>query len=71
MIIYTDHTEERMARRLIRKAWVEEAIREPDQVMDVRHGRKQAIKKINREEISVVYDKEGDNLIVITKYWGR
>ena len=71
MIIYTDHAEERIAGRGIQKEWVEEAIKKPDKVMDVRHGRKQAIKKVNREEISVVYAKEGDNVIVITVFWGR
>jgi len=71
MIIYTDHAEERMAGRGILKAWVEEAIREPDRVIDVSYGRKQAVKKFNREEISVVFIKEGDNWIVITVFWGR
>ena len=71
MIIYTDHAEERMAGRGILQVWVEEAIRKPDYVIDVRYSRMQAIKKVNREEISVVYAKEGDNFIVITVFWGR
>ena len=71
MILYTDHAEQRMAKRGILKSWVEETIRKPDQVFAVRYGKKQAVKKINHEEISVVYVKEGDNWIVITVFWGR
>ncbi|OFW43324.1 MAG: hypothetical protein A3J28_13075 [Acidobacteria bacterium RIFCSPLOWO2_12_FULL_60_22] len=71
MIIYTDHAEERVAGRGIQKAWVEEAIRKPSNLLDAKYGKKQAIKKINSEEISVIYAKEGDNVIVITVFWGR
>ena len=71
MIVYTDHAEERMAGRGIEKVWVEEAIKRPDEVIGVRYGRKQAIKKINDKEISFVYAKEGRNFIVITVFWGR
>lgn len=53
MIIYTDHAEDRVARRLIKKEWVENAIKNPDRLVDVEYDRTQAIKKINSEEISI------------------
>lgn len=71
MIIYTDHAEERTARRLIKKEWVEDAIKNPDVLIDAKYRRTQAIKKINSEEISVIYSKEDSNFIVITVFWGR
>jgi len=71
MITYTDHAEERAARRFIKKEWVEETTRNPDNLIDAKYGRKQAIKKINSEEISVIYVKEDSNFIVITVFWGR
>ena len=60
-----------MARRNIRKEWVQEAIRNPGKLIDVRHGKKQAIKRVNSEEISVIYAKEEHNYIVVTVFWGR
>lgn len=71
MIIYTDHAEERTARRFINKRWVENAIKNPDVLIDAEYGRKQVIKKMNSEEISVIYVKEDSNFIVITVFWGR
>ena len=71
MTLYTAHAEERLAARLIKRAWVEAAIKNPDKLIKAKFGRKQAIKKINSEEISVIYAKEGDNHIVITVFWGR
>lgn len=71
MIIYTDHAEERAARRFIKKDWVEETVKNPNKLIDAEYGRKQAIKKINSEEISVIYVKEDSNFIVITAFWGR
>lgn len=55
MIIYTSHARERTARRFIKKEWVEEAIKNPDKLIDLAYGRKQAIKRKNSEEISVIY----------------
>jgi len=71
MIIYTDHAEERTTRRFIKKEWVEDAIRNPDKLIDAGYDRKQTIKRINSEEISVIYVKEDSNFIVITVFWGR
>ena len=71
MIIYTDHAEERTIRRFIKKGWIENAIKNPDILLDVPYGRKQAIKKMNSGEISVIYVKEDSNFIVITVFWGR
>lgn len=71
MIIYTNHAEERATKRFIKKEWVENTIKNPDRLIDVAYGRKQAIKKINNEEISVIYVKEDNNFIVITVFWSR
>ena len=71
MILYTNHAKERIARRLIKKAWVQEVITKPDKVFEVKFGRKQASKKINGAEVSVIYLKEGNNFIVITVFWGQ
>ena len=71
MIIYTEHAEERVARRFIKKEWVEKVVKNPDELIGAKYDRKQAIKKINSEEVSVIYVKEDSNFIVITVFWGR
>ncbi|MBI4458855.1 MAG: DUF4258 domain-containing protein [Acidobacteria bacterium] len=71
MIIYTAHAQERMEMRRIKKGWIEEAITNPDSVIDVKYGRKQAVQKIKGEEISVVYVEKGDHFVVITVFWGK
>ncbi len=71
MIIYARHARERMEARYIKKGWVEEIIRNPDKRIPARYGKKQAIKKMNGEEISVIYAEEEDHHIVITVFWGR
>ena len=71
MIIYTDHAEQRMAKRFIKRRWVEEAIRNPTRLIPARYGKMQAIKEVNGEEISVIFARERDDHIVITVFWGR
>ena len=70
-IIYTDHAEGRVAKRLIKKEWIESALNKPDRLIDAKGGRKQAIKKINGEEISVIFVKENETFIVVTVFWGE
>ena len=71
MTIYTDHALERMRVRRIKKAWVEEAIKNPDSVIHARQGKKQSIKKINGAEISVIYVEKSNHIVVITVFWGE
>ncbi|MCX6818641.1 MAG: DUF4258 domain-containing protein [Candidatus Aenigmarchaeota archaeon] len=70
-IIYTDHAKDRITERFIKKEWVRKALKNPDRLIDIEYGRKQAIKKINGNKISVVYVEENHDMIVITVYWGE
>lgn len=70
-IIYTTHAEARILERVIKREWVERAVRNPDKLIDVEYGRKQAIKKVGKDKISVIYIKEDNNYIVVTVYWGE
>ena len=60
-----------MEMRRIKKGWVEEAITKPESVIDVKYGRKQAVKRIKGEEMSVIYVEKGDHFVVITAFWGK
>ncbi len=70
MIIYTKHSKARLSFRKIESKWVSDAISNPDSLVDAKSNRKQAIKKINGDKISVIYVKENSNYIIITVYWG-
>ncbi|MDO8538331.1 MAG: DUF4258 domain-containing protein [archaeon] len=70
-IIFTAHAEERLNSRLIKREWVEETIRNPDKLIEAKFGRKQAVKKIMKYIISVVYVKENEDFVVITIFWGE
>ena len=71
MTIYTDHAKARMEMRRIKKEWVEEAIGKPEALLGVKYGRKQAVKRIMGEEMSVIYVERGNDRVVITVFWGR
>ena len=60
-----------MNTRRITKANVANAITKPDTVIEVRSGRKQAVKTIQGKEISAVYVEQGGDVVVITVFWGR
>ncbi|MBS3052339.1 MAG: DUF4258 domain-containing protein [Candidatus Aenigmarchaeota archaeon] len=70
-IVYTNHAEIRSLQRGIKKELIEEVIKNPDMILDLDYERKQAIKKINKDKISVIYVKEGNNITVITVHWGE
>ena len=60
-----------MEMRRIKKGWVEEAIAKPESFIDLRYGKKQAVKRIKGEEMSVIYVEKGDHFVVITVSWGK
>ena len=70
MIIYTKHARERLSFRKIESKWISDTIFNPDRLVDAKSNRKQAIKKINDDKISVICVKENSNYIIITVYWG-
>ncbi len=70
-IIYTRHALERIAIRFIAKEWIEKALTNPDLLLNLSDDRKQAIKKINGDKISVVFIIEDNKFVIITVFWGE
>ena len=70
-IIYTEHAEDRISERGIKKEWVENVLKKPDKRKKGKGDKRIAVKSINSEKISVVYAVEGGNFIVVTAYWGE
>lgn len=60
-----------MTFRFIKREWVEKAVKNPDRLIDAKLGRKQVIKRINHDKISVIYVKENDNFVIVTVFWGE
>ena len=70
-IVYTNHAGERLLHRGIKREWVRKAINNPEKLINVKYGRKQAIKKINSDKVSVIYVEENNKIVVLTVYWGE
>ena len=70
-IFYTNHAKERLLQRGIKREWVRKAINSPDKLIDLKYDRKQAIKKINSDKISVIYVEKNNKIAVSTIYWGE
>jgi len=69
--IFTHHARERALHRKIKREWIEKALLNPDKSLEVKHGRKKNVKKINDKKISVVHVVEDQKYIVVTTYWGE
>jgi len=70
-IIYTEHAEDRISDRGIKKEWIENALKKPDKRKKGKGDKRIVVKSINSEKISVVYAVENGNFIVVTAYWGE
>jgi hypothetical protein len=68
-IVYTQHAKDRMLERGIKKEWIEEAIKNPDEIKKGRENKRIVVKAINKKKINVVYAVENESYIVITTYW--
>jgi len=67
-IIYTDHAEEEIEKRAMKKEDIEDTLNNPDIVLQGRGNKKIAFKKIGNRKIKVIYTLEGNKIIVITNY---
>ena len=70
-IVYTNHAEERLLHRGIKRELIRKVINKPDKLIDAKYSRKQAIKKINSDKVSVIYVEENNKIVVLTVYWGE
>jgi hypothetical protein len=70
-IVYTQHAKDRMLERGIKKEWIEEAIKNPDEIKKGKENKRIVVKAINNKKINVVYPTEKYSYIIITTYWGK
>jgi hypothetical protein len=67
--VYTDHAKERIAERRISKENIERALREPDDVLSTKFGRKIAQKLMRSKLLRIMYEEENGNFVIITAYY--
>ena len=68
-IIYPDYSEESISDRKISKKLVEDALLNPDEVIESKKGRKIAHKVIGHRLLRVVYKESKKAYIVVTAYY--
>jgi len=68
-ILISPHAEQRMRDRDVSEVNVREVLRSPGEVISVRYGRLAAHKEIGKRELVVVYEKENEEIEVITVLW--
>ena len=68
-ILYADHAEEGMADRKISKQLVEHALKNPDEVVQGKKGRKIAHKLVGERLLRVVFEPKEKAYIAITAYY--
>lgn len=69
--IYTNHAQNNLKERKIRKDVIEETILNPNEFLESSKGRKIAHKIINNKLLRVVYKTSKKAYIVITFYYAR
>jgi hypothetical protein len=66
-IIYTRHTQQRMAQRKVSPEQIEETLETPDEIVIGDQGEEIAIKQYGSREVRVVYEEtETDTFVIYT-----
>ncbi len=68
-IYFTPYAEDTLAERSIDKELVLKSIRDPDEIIDGKLGRKVAHKVIHKKLLRVIFEEEGKSYKVITVYF--
>ena len=69
MVIFTQHALLKLAQRNIKKEFVLKTLTAPDTTGVSYSGRQMAFKQFGRIHLKVVFQQEGENLIVLTQHW--
>ena len=70
-IVYTDYAEETISDRKISKKIIEDALKNPDEIIKGKRGRKIAHKVIRNKLLRVIFEEDAKTYIVITVYYAK
>ena len=68
-VVYTDHAKQRMAKRKISAAMVEETLGKPQAIAAGTENKKIAFKEFKGGIVEVVFAEEGSKKVVISVRW--
>ncbi len=68
-ITYTNHAEENIEERRLDKKTIEDAVKNPEKVVEGRFGRKIAQKIMGDKLLRVIYEQENNIYIIVTSYY--
>ena len=68
-IIYTIHAEEMLKFRNIAKSLVDKCIRNPDQIISAREGKKIYLKDFGNKYLKTIAAGEEKHMVIVTVYW--
>ena len=69
MIIFTEHSEQKLDERKLARLQVLEVLKKPDKTIKTYGNRIAAFKKFGELYLKVVYKREGKDAIIITQHW--
>ncbi|MEK6819798.1 MAG: DUF4258 domain-containing protein [Nanoarchaeota archaeon] len=70
-VIYTDYAEETIADRKINKEIIEDALKNPNEIIKGKNGRKIAHRIIKDKLLRVVFEEDTKTYIVVTAYYAE
>jgi len=68
-IVFTQHASEMIVLRQLNKKFVEECIRNPDEIMPAKENKHSYVKNMGKNYLKVIIAEEKQTFIVITTYW--
>lgn len=68
-IVYTEYAEDTIRDRAIPKQFIEDALLNPDSVVEGKKGRKIAQKKVGEKLLRIVFESNPNAFMVITAYY--
>lgn len=68
-VVYTHHAEEKIEERKLSKAIIENALKNPDTVLESVSGKRIAHKLIRKKLLRIVYRTESEKYVIITAYF--
>ncbi len=69
MIIFSEHSVQKLSQRNLTRQKVLEAFVKPDKIVKTYGNRTALLKKFGDLYLKVIYKQEGKNLIIITQHW--
>ena len=68
-VVFTKHAAEMLSFRRIKKEFVEETVKNPDDTLEAKSGKMIYFKDFGKNFLKVVVAKEDDKAVVITEHW--